>query len=347
MNPSANQKSPQCSPGPSAAGAEPRLQLGSDTPVLAIIGIIASIAVGAAVVWWARSGGFWHGPRPIRADFNDVLPDDVSIGPGSAGALRVAVAAMISPQATSARYEDLLESVGKKIGMDVTFIRGRTHDQITRMLGRREVDLVLSCPGQYVTAHDRFGAEVLAVPVVGRAKVSRSYILVHKDSPIRTLADLKGKTFAFTVSDSHTGRMALAYMLAKRGLSPSTFFDATFFTHGHDSSVRAVAKGLVVGAAVDSLVWEFMNATDPEYTSRTRIIARSAPYGIPPVIVHPSLERELKQRLRQAFLNLHEDPAGEASLRALRIDRFQRGGDGDYESVRKMQKRLAAKGETR
>lgn len=87
---------------------------------------------------------------------------------------------------------------------------------------------------------------------------------------------------------------------------------------------------------MDQLIWDFMDATDPTYTSRTRIIEKSPPYGVPPVVVHPDLNDDLKRRLRAGFLTLHEDKQPSVLLRRLQIDRFERGNDAMYESLRQM-----------
>jgi phosphonate transport system substrate-binding protein len=83
-----------------------------------------------------------------------------------------------------------------------------------------------------------------------------------------------------------------------------------------------------------------MNTIDPILTSQTRIIEKSPPYGIPPVVVHPSLDPELKERLREIFLNLHRNVRAMSLLGQLQIDRFEEGDDAIYDSVRDMQKWL-------
>ena len=127
------------------------------------------------------------------------------------------------------------------------------------------------------------------------------------------------------------------------GYTAEAFFGETFFSRSHDNSIRAVAEGLADGAAVDQLIWDFMDITDSTYTSRTKIIEKSPPYGIPPVVVHPDLDDDLKRGLQAALLTLHEDKQASILLRQLQIDRFEAGDDTMYESVRQMQSWLAEK----
>ena len=133
------------------------------------------------------------------------------------------------------------------------------------------------------------------------------------------------------------------YYLAEYNKIPESYFKETFFTYSHDNSIKAVAEGLADGAAVNSLVWDFMNRVDPALTSRTSIIKKSPPYGIPPIAVHPSMEEEKKEKLRTLFFTLHEDPEGAKILNSMLIDRFEPGNDADYNSVREMQKFIDSK----
>jgi len=300
--------------------------------------LLASILLVAAalVMWWEMRGE--NATR--RVDMGDLVTSEVEYP--SDGFLRVAVAAMISPKETENSYFDLLRLIGQRLGREVRSVQRKTYAEVNELLERREIDLAFVCSGPYVEGHKRFGMEIVAVPVVHGATTYHSYFIVGKDSTIQNVEGLRGKRFAFTDPHSNTGYLVPNYVLRLRGESPESFFSETIFTHSHDNSIKAVADGLVDGAAVDSLIWEFMNATNPADTSRTRIIDKSPPYGIPPVVVHPGLDPNIKQRLHELFLHLHEDPEARPLLAHLQIERFVAGDDAMYDSVRQMQRELKA-----
>lgn len=308
---------------------------------LTLLIIIASILLIAATVIVAKYG--WFEKDMIRVDFSDVSPESeswIDIAGDDLPVLRVAVAAMISPESTRYCYDDLLALIGRKLGRRTVFLQRQTYTEINSLLNKKEIDVAFVCSGPYVIGHREFGMKLLVVPVVDGKKTYRSYIIANKHSHIKIFWDLKGKKFAFTDPHSNTGKLVPTYMLALRGETPGSFFGETFYAYGHDNAIQAVAEGLADGAAVDSLVWEFMNATDPTYTKLTKIIEKSPPYGIPPVVVHPDLSVELKQKLKDVFLNLHKDKKAAPLLHLLRIDRFEEGKDAMYDSVRKMQEWL-------
>jgi phosphonate transport system substrate-binding protein len=263
--------------------------------------------------------------------------------PQSQAVLRIAVAAMISPKETENSYFDLLRLIGQHVGRQVVFVQRKTYAEVNELLERREIDMAFVCSGPYVDGHERFGMEMLAVPIVHGGAVYHSYFIVRRDGPIKNLEGLRGRRFAFVDPDSNTGYLVPAYVLSRRGETPRSFFSETFFTHSHDNSIKAVADNLADGAAVDSLIWEYINATKPADTARTRIIDKSPPYGIPPVVVHPALDPELKQKLREILLHLHEDPQARPLLANIQIERFTAGNDAMYDSVRQMQHELKGK----
>lgn len=77
------------------------------------------------------------------------------------------------------------------------------------------------------------------------------------------------------------------------------FFEKTIYTYSHDNSILAVARNLVDGAAVDSLIWEYYHHKNPVFTSRTRIIKKSEPYGIPPIVASRNLSSKFKETIRK------------------------------------------------
>jgi phosphonate transport system substrate-binding protein len=178
--------------------------------------------------------------------------------------------------------------------------------------------------------------ELLCVPVCFGKTEYHSYFIVHKDSQIQSLEDLRGKSFAFTDPLSNSGMLIPAYTLARMGETPESFFRRYIFTYSHDNSIRSVAEKFVDGAAVDSLIWEYLDAKAEGPTAQTRIISRSAPCGIPPLAVSPGISDELKEELRSAFLDMHNDSRGREILERVLIDRFTVIEDSAYQSIRQM-----------
>lgn len=254
----------------------------------------------------------------------------------SATPVRVAVGGMITPREGFAYYRKFLDYLSEKLGRPVDFVDRDDYEEINRLIRNGEVDVAFVCGGPYVSGHRDFGMELLAAPVAYGAPVYYSYIIVPRDSTARSFADLRGKRFAFTDPLSNSGKLVPTYMLAKMGETPEGFFSKVVYSKSHDRSIKAVADELVDGASVDSLIWEYANSRDPVDTARTRIIVKSPPYGIPPVVAGPHIDPRLKQQVRDIFLNAHRDAQGRQILQGMMIERFVLIKDSAYDSIREM-----------
>ena len=250
--------------------------------------------------------------------------------------LNVAVAAMISPKETLRYYKELLAYLGKKMNLEVYLIQRRTYREVNELFQKRQLDLAFICTGPYVAGRQRYGFEGLVTPVIRGRPFYQSYLIVNKDSPLATLAQLRGKTFAFTDPDSNTGALVPRYWLAMMDEHPSSFFSDFTYTYSHDNSIMAVARSLVDAAAVDGLQWEYFNLRNPHYTRLTRVIKKSEPFGNPPLVASVSLTTEMKTAIQQVLLKMHQDPEGKRILDQLLIDRFETPKEEWYQPVRDM-----------
>ncbi|HSR36075.1 MAG TPA: phosphate/phosphite/phosphonate ABC transporter substrate-binding protein [Desulfurivibrionaceae bacterium] len=238
-------------------------------------------------------------------------------------ALRVAVAAVLSPTGTIESYQPLIAHLHRKTGRPVTLVQRKTYQEINDLLARAAVDVGFICTGAYLDGARRQTLELLVVPRINGKTTYRSLIIAPATASIRTFTDLRGKRFAFTDPLSNSGYHYPLSLLQRLGEKPETFFDRTFFTHSHDRSIAAVMDGLADGAAVDSLIFEFVSRRTPAIAKQIAIIDQSSEFGIPPVVVPRSLPASRKEWLKALFLALHKEAEGKTVLAPLGIERFE------------------------
>ncbi len=253
--------------------------------------------------------------------------------------LRVAVAAMVSPKETFVHYRELLTYLGEKLNQEVQLVQRKTYGEINELLGKGEIDLAFLCSGPSAMEKDKYDFELLATPEINGSHFYQAYLIVNQKSEFKDLEDLRGKTFAFTDPDSNTGRLVPVYWLWELGERPETFFRQTIYTYSHDNSIMAVAKGMVDGASVDSLIWDFYNRRNPEITNTTRVIRKSAFYGNPPLVASKTLPPQVRGQIRKLLLSMHEDVKGRRILDQLMIDRFIDPRDEWYEGIREISRK--------
>ena len=272
----------------------------------------------------ADSGGWVDlGVRqPVAAD---APSDDV---------LRVAVAAVLSPEANLESYVGLADYLSEPLERPVELVQRRTYAEINDLVARGAVDLAFVCTSAYVVGSDRGEMELLVVPEVGGETLYYSIVIASATSEGLDFDDLRGASFAFTDPMSNSGRAYPTFLVQQMGESPDSFFASTMFTYSHDRAIAAVADGVVDAAAVDSLVLDAAMGANTELASRLKVIHRSPPFGIPPVVVPASLDPALRQQMKDLLLGLADEPGGPAILAQMGVDRFVLGDPAQYESAR-------------
>jgi phosphate/phosphite/phosphonate ABC transporter binding protein len=269
-------------------------------------------------------------------DFSQRIPETGSqaLKP-SYKTLNVAVAAMISPKETFEYYHEMLKYIGESAGhYQVQLIQRKTYGEVNELLKKGRIDLAFICSGPYAIGKEKYGFEALATPVVRSKPFYHSYLIVNKTSKYKSLVDLRGHIFAFTDPDSNTGALVPNYWVSQIGERSNSFFSKVVYTYSHDNSILAVAKGLVDGAAVDGHKWEYFASSNPIYTSKTRIIRKSKPFGSPPLVAAAHVSNELKQKIRNLMVKMHEVPEGRSILKKLMIERFSASEEEWYQPVR-------------
>jgi phosphonate transport system substrate-binding protein len=251
--------------------------------------------------------------------------------------LRVAVAAVISPQGTVESYDGLLKYMSQRLGRPIELEQRASYAETNQLVEMGQVDFAFVCTGAYISGTRDFGMEILVAPEVNGKAAYHSWLIVPTNSAANSIDDLRGKTFAFTDPLSLTGRIYPTYLVQQLWETPEVFFGRVFFTYSHDAAIEAVAEGLADGAAVDHLIYLHLLERNPDLERKLKVIHRSPPFGIPPVVVSSSIRPQLKSDILDLFLNMDKDPEGRAALQAIGVDRFILIEDSAYDMVRELE----------
>jgi len=235
-------------------------------------------------------------------------------------------------------YTDIARQVGQRLGMPATLVEGVSLDQ----LRQATVDVAFLCGLPYVRLlKEQPGMlRLLAAPVLDEPRyhdrpVYFSDVIVRQDSPSRSFAELRGRSWAHNVEDSYSGCFVTRYELHRMGESES-FFGRVTFSGGHQESIRLVLAGEVEASAIDSHVLGIERVRNPRLTRQLRVVAVFGPSAIPPVVATARLPEELGARVAEALAALGNDPASRAQLAPGMIRRYIPVADEAYDEMRRM-----------
>ena len=169
----------------------------------------------------------------------------------------------------------------------------------------------------------------------GGRPVYFSDVVVRRDSPCRSFADLRGRSWAYNEPRSQSGYGITRFVLARDGHARG-FFGRVVDAGWHERAVRLVAAGACDGSAIDSHLLALVLRDEPDLAAELRVIEALGPSTIQPVVVSRRLPPAVKANLRQHAAvpgcRPGRPPApGRGAGRA-----FVPVGDRDYDDLRRM-----------
>lgn len=220
------------------------------------------------------------------------------------------------------RWTPIMAHLSKVTGRTFKFSTARDIPTFERRLAAGEYDFAYMNPYHYTVFHQRPGYTVFArenTKLVG-------IVVVRKDSPIHSLAELREQTLAFPGPASFA---ATILPLAHFRLSHIPI--RTAYVSSHDSVYLSVAKGLYVGGG--GVVHTF-DALDARLRDQLRILWRTPPYVPHALAVHPRIDAVLVGQVRRALIDLDRSDTGRAMLRRLDWSAVIGASNSDYDAVR-------------
>jgi phosphonate transport system substrate-binding protein len=274
----------------------------------------------------------------IKFNFNDTVRiESKETSPNNNPlSLKIAVSAISSPRETYSYYEEMFRYIEEEVGVKVEMVQRKTYEEINNLLKLNQVDVAFVCSGGYIYGELDSAFKLLVVPERDGLQRYYTYIISHEDSQLNKFEDLRGKKFAFTDPLSTSGALYPLKRLKQLGTNENNFFSSFTYTHAHDNSIQLVAKRLVDGAAVNSLVFDYIAKHSPEKTKNIRIIEISESYGMPPIVISHGVSDEMRLKIEKIFLNIHFDTGSKKILERLMVDKYTSGTDTIYKSVREL-----------
>ncbi|MDD3569057.1 MAG: phosphate/phosphite/phosphonate ABC transporter substrate-binding protein [Bacteroidales bacterium] len=252
------------------------------------------------------------------------------------GVLRFAISAISSPRETFDYYNLMFRYIEEQLGQRVIMIQRKTYQEVNDLMKENKADIAIVCSGNFVYGMADSAFKLLVVPEWKGQRHYNTYIITHKNSGIKSFVDLKGKRFAFTDPLSTSGRLYPTKRLREMDSTSDEFFESTVYTYAHDNSIQLVAKQVVDGASVNSLVFDYLATASPDRVKDITIIETSEPHAMPPIVISNKLPKELENRLIDIFLNIHKDKGSQAVLEKLMVDRYVLSNDSIFDSVREL-----------
>jgi phosphonate transport system substrate-binding protein len=250
------------------------------------------------------------------------------------GALRVSAIPDEAPTELQRKFKPLGDYLKQETGMDVQFIPVTDYAAVVEGLATNKLDLAWLGGFTYVQAKLRTNGG--AVPIVQRAEDEKftSRFIVPVGSSAKTLADLKGKTFAFGAPSSTSGSLMPRYFLLQAGIDPERDFKSVAFSGAHDATVAFVAAGRAEAGVLNASVMDKLVESKNANADKVRVLAVTPPYFDYNWTVRPGLDPALTKKLTDAFLKLDPSkPAMKEIMDLQRASKFIPTRSSNYDGI--------------
>jgi phosphonate transport system substrate-binding protein len=229
-------------------------------------------------------------------------------GGAAPGTLKVGLVPNLEPDDVKAVYEPLGDHLERELGMPVELTVPTSYPAVVEAMANDRLDLALFGGLTYVQARQRSEVVPLVTdvnPETGTTKYD-SVIAVPADSSVRTVADLRGKTFAFGSPSSTSGSLYPSVMLEAAGIDYKRDLERAIYTGGHDATAAAVASGKVDAGGLEGRILRRLIDKGTVDGKKVRVIESSAPIEGYPWVARQSLDPGVRKRIARVFLELRD-----------------------------------------
>ncbi len=275
-------------------------------------------------------------PWSILAVLMVVLSGCSRTDSGSPTTLRLSMIPTTDPGKIIRESQPFIEYLQRKIGAKVELTVPTNYAAVVEAVSNDRVDIAYLGGFTFVQASARAGA----FPLVQRERDQEfhSLFITQPKSPIHSLNDLRGHSFAFGDVNSTSGHLMPAYFMQQEGVD-RTVIDKAVYTGGHDATALAVANGKVDAGAMDELVYGRMIQEGKLSDSQVRVFYTTPPFFDYVWAARKGLNPAAVKAFADAMLALDAGNAEQKTiLELLNASKYVKAEDSSYGPLRQAAK---------
>jgi phosphonate transport system substrate-binding protein len=237
-------------------------------------------------------------------------------------------------------YGPVFQGITDNYGIHFDIKAGASYAAVVEGMCNDKADIAWFGAVTYGQANDKCGIDLLAVDVKKGDASYYSGIFVRKDSGIKSIKDLKGKSVAFGSPNSTSSFNFPVAMIIAAGVDPVKDLSKVIIAGSHSASLAALSEGNVNAAASSYNSFNKAakkGAIDP---SKFMALVKSQPIPNPPLAMNKGLTPDLKAELRKAFGEIHTkiDPSKIRGYGGKKVDRYDTAFDEQkiYDALSKL-----------
>ena len=235
-----------------------------------------------------------------------------------AAPLNIAFISYANPQQVARDVAGVTNYLQKYLGVPVKGFVTLDYGSAIEAMRSSKADLAFVDPLAFMMAHEQMGARPLLLEVYRSGTPTyHSCIWVRKDSGLKQLADLRGKSIAFADQVDMSGHIMPRDIFVRSNLLSAKriegeFFKQVYFAGGDEQAMRAMFNGFTDAAGISQYAINLLRGDE-----RDKVTALATSIESPShlLMARPGLSDEFANRIKQVLLALDKtNPADKAIL---------------------------------
>lgn len=200
-------------------------------------------------------------------------------------------------------YAPFLKYLERETGYQFKLRPMASSENLIEELGTGRVELAAIGTLSYLQAHQKYGVRAIARGITEQGKAEyRALIITSANSNIKSIRDLKGKSFAFGSDTSTQGHLIPRIMLYQAGINLTDLAGYTYAGSHFDTANAVISGRYAAGGIQDTLGRELANK------GLVRVLAESEEFPSSTISVSASLPPEVTKKIKEALLSF--EPRG-------------------------------------
>nr|MBU1328708.1 phosphate/phosphite/phosphonate ABC transporter substrate-binding protein [Candidatus Omnitrophota bacterium] len=234
----------------------------------------------------------------------------------------------------AARYEPLAEYLSKKLEKEVVLVYLDSYGEVCDKFIYKQLDAAFFGSFSYTLTHVKAGIEPIARPDYQGISTYRGLIVVREDSNIKNITDMRSKRLALVHQATYAGYLYPLYYFKGHGIKDlEGYFSKIIFAGSHDKAIFTLLKNEADIACPKDLVYQRIIKENPDLEKKLVILSASGPVPSNALCVSKELDPILKNKLKDALLNLHKEVEAIPVLESLGADKFIETKDNNYQCL--------------
>ncbi len=233
------------------------------------------------------------------------------------------------------RYKPIAEYIEGVAGIEIKFTILPRYGNIIERYTAEHLDGAFWGSFTGALAIRKLGVEPIVRPLWEDGSSSyHGHVFVRKDSNIKNVSDMRGKSIAFVDRATTAGYVFPMAYLKEHGVNEvAGYFKEHYFAGSHDATITAVLDGKVAIGCAKNTIYGLVAERNPRVLNELVILAESPAVPSNALGLRSDLEPAVRSALATALLGMNESNAGQAALRRFGAIRFIETGTKDYAPV--------------